>query len=129
MNNCFNCGAPLKDGKCLNCGTEERQRSGRVLVTNCPNCGAALKDGKCLYCGTEVRLANEIDIDFRGKPIELMLNITQGDTVTLLPLVGRIDTIETRTERASYDTYAGFPLRVRGCTEVQFTFSGIIKER
>lgn len=129
MNNCSNCGAPLKDGKCLSCGTEERQRSGRLLVTNCPNCGAALKDGKCLYCGTEVRLANEIDIDFRGKPIELMLNIREGNAVTLLPLVGHIGTLEMRVECASYDTYAGNVVNIRPCREVEFTFNGIIKER
>ena len=89
----------------------------RALITNCPNCGAPLKDGKCLYCDTHVRLANEIDIDrFSDKPTEIMLNIKNGDEVILLPLVGRIDSINMTLSMS--DMYP----------EVTLTFSGFVKE-
>jgi uncharacterized Zn finger protein (UPF0148 family) len=100
----------------------------RVLITNCPNCGAPLKDGKCLYCDTHVRLANEVDVDFNGKPVELMLRIKNGDSIILLPLVGRINSIETRNEYADYYNNGFRALSVVTAREVEFTFSGFIQE-
>jgi hypothetical protein len=99
----------------------------RVLVTNCPNCGAPLKDGKCLYCDTHVRLANELDVDFNGKPTEVMLNIKKGDEIILLPLVGRIQSIEMTHDCVSY--YAdGASYLCRGhLSEVELIFRGYVE--
>lgn len=128
MKECPNCGAPLKEGKCLHCGTEVR--TGRVLVTNCPNCAAPLKGGKCLHCGTEVRLANELDIDTWGGVIEVMLNIRRGDEVILLPLIGRITGISMTPCHVSYlGSNPAFMQSIMTHREVEFTFEGIIKER
>lgn len=100
----------------------------RMLITNCPNCGAPLKDGKCEYCNTHVRLANEVDVDFNGKPVELMLRVKSGNTLTLLPLVGRINTVEVRHEHSYYHGEGVRPLGVLTAQEVEFTFSGFIQE-
>lgn len=99
----------------------------RTLITNCPNCAAPLKDGKCPYCGTHVRLANELDIDFEGKPTEVMLNIKRGNDVILIPLVGRIDSIEMRDNHVDY-MHGETMFIQRTATEVELTFRGYIKE-
>lgn len=91
----------------------------RALITNCPNCGAAIeRDGNCKYCGTHVRYANEIDINasnfYNTSDVEIMLNIKQGDAVTILPLRGHIESVNVT--------------RV-GCLElpeVEFNFCGYI---
>lgn len=93
----------------------------RMLLTNCPNCAAPLVDGKCTYCGTHVRMANEVDVDFNGKSVELMLRVKSGDSVILMPLVGHINTIETRYEHGYYDR------EVVTVQEVEFTFTGVIR--
>lgn len=98
----------------------------RMLLTNCPNCAAPLKDGKCTYCGTHVRMANEVDVDLNGKPVELMLRVKSGDSVILMPLVGHINTIETRYEHGYYDREGVRPLSVVTAQEVEFTFTGFI---
>lgn len=98
----------------------------RMLLTNCPNCAAPLVDGKCTYCGTHVRMANEVDVDFNGKPVELMLRVKSGDSVILMPLVGRINTIETRYEHGYYDIAGERPLSVVTAQEVEFTFTGVV---
>lgn len=91
----------------------------RVLITNCPNCGASIeRDGNCKYCGTHVRYANEIDINasnfYNTSDVEIMLNIKQGDAVTILPLRGHIESVNvTRVG------YLELP-------EVEFNFCGYI---
>ena len=91
----------------------------RALITNCPNCGAAIeRDGNCKYCGTHVRYANEIDINasnfYNTSDVEIMLNIKQGDTMTVLPLHGHIESVNvTRVG------YLELP-------EVEFNFRGYI---
>lgn len=99
----------------------------RMLITNCPNCGAPLKDGKCEYCSTHVRLANEVDVDLNGRPVELMLRVKSGDSVILMPLVGHINTIETRYEHGYYGD-GTIQRSVVTAQEVEFTFSGFIAE-
>lgn len=89
----------------------------RALITNCPNCGAAIeRDGNCKYCGTHVRYANELDIDagnfYNTSDVEIMLNIKQGDTVTILPLRGHIESVN-----ATRVGYLELP-------EVEFNFRG-----
>lgn len=91
----------------------------RALITNCPNCGAAIeRDGNCKYCGTHVRYANELDVDtgnfFNVPSVEVVLNIKQGDAVTILPLRGHIETVNV-TRRG----YLELP-------EVEFNFCGYI---
>lgn len=101
----------------------------RTLLTNCPNCGGVLTGNKCEYCGTHVRYANEVDIDFKGKPIELVLNIKQGDTVTVLPMVGRINTVEVRSDTYNLCNCDGSVYRpIVAAREVEFNFTGIINE-
>ena len=85
----------------------------RRLTTNCPNCGGILSEGRCPYCGTHVRYANELDIGFGRQPIEVQLNIKQGDSVLIMPLYGCITEIST-----TYNHLAE--------PEVQFVFNGII---
>ena len=91
----------------------------RALITNCPNCGAAIeRDGNCKYCGTHVRYANEIDINasnfYNTSDVEIMLNIKQDDTMTVLPLRGHIESVNvTRVG------YLELP-------EVEFNFCGYI---
>lgn len=98
----------------------------RTLITNCPNCAAPLKDGKCPYCGTHVRLANELDID-SNTLTEVMVNIKRGDEVILLPLVGRIDSIEMIHGHMGHTLGETNFIR-RTVTEVELTFRGYIKE-
>ena len=103
----------------------------RVLKTNCPNCGGVLNAGNCPYCGTKVRYANEIDIE-RGngyQPVEVQLNIRQGDTVTILPLRGHISEVSV-----TYDHYEHYAdgralLYSQGQRSVEFVFNGVIDDR
>jgi len=87
-----------------------------------------LSDNKCEYCGTNVRYANEVDVDFKGGSVELILNIKQGDSVTVLPLVGRINAVTVADEHYSYhaDGYTAMnyciPERI-----VEFNFAGVVK--
>lgn len=98
----------------------------RTLITNCPNCAAPLKDGKCPYCGTHVRLANELDID-SNTLTEVMVNIKRGDEVILLPLVGRIESIEMSHDHMGY-MLGDREFIQRLSTDVTLTFRGVVKE-
>lgn len=99
----------------------------RTLLTNCPNCGGVLSGNKCEYCGTNVRYANEVDIDFEGSGVELILNIKQGDSVTVLPLVGRINTVRVSDDYCSFhsDGYAAMNYCIAERI-VEFNFVGAI---
>jgi len=101
----------------------------RILATNCPNCGAPLKDGKCLYCDTQVRLANELDIDFNGKVTEVLLNIKQGDEIVLLPLVGRIQSIEMTHDYETHYADGTSYMYTTPFSEVELIFRGYIVKR
>lgn len=103
----------------------------RKLITNCPNCAGVLIEGKCPYCGTHVRYANELDIEggIWSKPIELQVNIKQGDTTLILPLIGRITEVAINTEHGGYYADSRQIARVAVQRNVQFTFDGIIAEQ
>lgn len=100
----------------------------RKLATNCPNCGGVLSNGLCPYCGTKVRYANEIDIEggFNNQPVEVQLNIKQGNSVLVLPLRGYISEVVMRTDHCSYYGDGRAVARVVTQREVDFTFNGVI---
>lgn len=98
----------------------------RALITNCPNCGAPLKDGWCEYCNTHVRMANELDVDFNGKPTEVMLHIKNGDSIIAMPLIGRIDNVQIKNEYCDYE-YGRLYVPVLTERQVEFTFSGTVR--
>lgn len=102
------------------------------LPTNCPNCGGILENGKCPYCGTSVMLANSVNVmDYGACDITLLFK--QNDTVIILPLTGRIETITRQIngpEAYSYRNSSGLLERnIISCPDsVEFTFSGYVKE-
>ena len=102
----------------------------RKLITNCPNCAGVLIEGKCPYCGTHVRYANELNIEYgiKAEPIEVQLNIRQGDSVLILPLKGRITDITMSTDHNNYYVDGRPVLSMVVQNNVQFTFDGIIAE-
>lgn len=103
----------------------------RVLKTNCPNCGGVLDKGNCPYCGTKVRYANELDIECGNgyQPVEVQLNIKQGDTVTILPLRGHISEVSiTRDHHTHYSDGERY-LAYYEPSSVEFVFNGVIDDR
>lgn len=69
-------------------------RNEHRLTTNCPNCGAIVSEsGKCAYCGTVIRIANQLDITMTGAPVDIQINVRDGDKVTIVPFHGYLSSI------------------------------------
>lgn len=96
-------------------------------ITNCRNCGAPLTpQGKCLYCGTTYKRANVIDVP-QGEPLDLELCVKQGDTVTIVPLRGRINSITFSRDSLDCMEICGTQrILYSPTTNVEFDFEGII---
>lgn len=64
------------------------------VITNCPNCGAPLdKLGYCSYCNTTVHIDRNLEIN-SCKSIDINIVMKQGEEFHILPLRGRIDSLE-----------------------------------
>ena len=103
----------------------------RRLMSNCPNCGGVLDEsGYCPYCETKVRFANEIDITsglFGSENVELMIHINQGDETILLPVIGKIRSINIITNpEYGYCADNKCLCVIPGLPEVDISFCGVI---
>ena len=97
----------------------------RKIITNCPNCGAVItKPGKCAYCGTFIRIANSIDFNYASAPVDMQINIWDGDKVTILPFTGTINNVFIEFPALSA-LHARNGL-ITGSPEVELTMTGSI---
>lgn len=101
----------------------------KYLPTNCPNCGAVLENGKCNYCGTKVVLANTVDVP-ENEMCDMILQFKKGNTTNILPLRGRIESIDFTHNIVHVSSLEDkYPRRIiTAPTTVSFEFCGFIKE-
>ena len=102
-------------------------RSEHRLTTNCPNCGAIVSEsGKCAYCGTVIRIANQLDITMTGAPVDIQINVRDGDKVIVIPFHGCLSSIDIEYPRAFACTMMETRAIAIGEPELELTLVGSV---
>lgn len=95
-------------------------------ITNCSNCGGILdKYGHCNYCGTTYKRPNQVDIP-EDTVTDIELRFQRGKEVFILPLTGRISSLEIIPEYESYTMMNGMVCKAKLGTTVNFEFNGSV---